>query len=388
MTTRHACGALFALLVLSGCEADVAPAMSALPDQVSGAGGAGGVGGTQVGGASGASGAGGMSVLASGGSDGASGASGEPIDASVASGAGGAGGADAGAVVAPSEGVPTLFWLDITANRVMRSESFEPAETLVARVASAPDGVAVDVAARMLYWTNMGSALGTGGGSVQRVGLDGGDVETIVPPGIAQTPKQMQVDVAGQHIYFCDREGAKVWRAGLDGENPEAIVSGHGLQQLVGIAVDHPGGKFYFTDRNGKKILRANIAMPAGETGATRTDIEELFVMTGTAMPIDLDIDHEHQQLYWTDRELGTVKRMALELPAGEDASNRTDIETIATDLVEPIGISLDVAHDAVYFTELGGVVSKAALDGSGLEKGIFTSSSATGVALAYIPKR
>ena len=42
--------------------------------------------------------------------------------------------------------------------------------------------------------------------------------------------------------------------------------------------LDVPNGKFYFSDRNGRKILRANIQMPAGETGSSRTDLEEMFV--------------------------------------------------------------------------------------------------------------
>jgi len=197
----------------------------------------------------------------------------------------------------------------------------------------------------------------------------------------------MQLDLINRHVYFCDREGAKVWRATMDGENPEAIVSGHGFRELVGVALDVAGGKFYFSDRIGGKILRANIAMRAGENGGNRTDIEELFVFSGSATPIDLDVDLVSRRLYWTDRTLGTVHRAGLDIPAGQTASNRTDAETIVEDLVETIGISLDIENDKMYFSELGGQVSEAALDGSGLRKDILTSGSATGVAIAHIPK-
>jgi hypothetical protein len=115
-------------------------------------------------------------------------------------------------------------------------------------------------------------------------------------------------------------------------------------------------------------------------------DIEELFVLSGRATPIDLDIDHESKKLYWTDRTLGTVHRANLEIPAGQTAANRTDNETLVRGLTEPIGMSLDVKHGKMYFTELGGRVSEAALDGSG-QRVVFRSTSASGVVLAHIPK-
>jgi sugar lactone lactonase YvrE len=313
--------------------------------------------------------------------------------AMAAAGSGGHAGTAAGSGGAPQAMPPsaaatvaTLYWLDINANRVMRSQNFARGETIVMRTGTAPDGVSVDVAGGKLYWTNMGSPLGTGGGSLQRANLDGTQVETIVAPGISQTPKQMQLDLVNQHLYWCDREGAKVWRAGMDGSQPEVIASEHGFRELVGVALDVPAGKFYFSDRIDKKLLRANIQMPAGQTGATRSDIEEQVVLTGNAMPIDLEIDHSHHYLYWTDRQRGTVERAGLEIPTGATAANRTDIETLVTGLTETIGIAVDVANDKMYFAELGGRISSAALDGSNVERGIVSSGSATGVAIAHIP--
>jgi hypothetical protein len=195
----------------------------------------------------------------------------------------------------------------------------------------------------------------------------------------------LQLDLDNGHVYFCDREGAKVWRAGLDGSNPEAIVSEHGLRELVGIAVDAAQGKFYFSDRIGRKILRANIQMPAGQSAADRTDIEEMLVFGSGAMPIDLDIDYDNRLLYWTDRQLATVNRAGLEIPAGQTASNRADTEVLVTRVIDAIGISLDVANGKMYFSELGGQVSEAALDGSN-NRDLVRSGSATGVAIAHLP--
>jgi DNA-binding beta-propeller fold protein YncE len=403
MTTRRASSSLTIalLLLLSGCGSED-NGMGANPALMGGQSGGGiggtaavtgGVGGTSVTtggmGAAGAAGAAsggaggvaGMMVTTTGGMDamGGMGGSGGMDATGGMSASGGMGGA------APVDGVPTLYWLNITSNRVMRSVDFGPEEVIVTRTGTAPDGVAVDVAGGKVYWSNMGSLLGSGGGTMQRANLDGSDVETIIPAGIARTPKQMQVDLVNRHVYFCDREGAKVWRAGMDGSNPEAIVTDKGYEELVGIALDVAAGKFYFGDRIGQKIMRANIEMPAGATGATRTDIEEMFVLSGS-MPIDLDIDHTNKMIYWTDRQLGTVHRGELEIPAGKTAESRTDAETLVTGLVETIGLSLDVPNNKMYFTELGGGIWESALDGSG-KKRLFSSGSATGIAIAHIPK-
>jgi hypothetical protein len=289
--------------------------------------------------------------------------------------------------------VPTVYWVDVYTDSLYRATgpNFTDDELLV-KTDVAPDGVAADVGGGKLYWTNMGSALGFGGGTLQRADLDGANVERIVEPGIATTPKQLQLDVTNGYVYWCDREGAKVWRAGLDGADPVAIVSEHGNQQLVGIALDVPGGTFYFSDRNAKKVFRANLEMPAGQTGADRTDIEEVLSFDAAAMPIDLDIDAENRLLYWTDRSLGTVQRADLDIPAGETPATRTDVETVVSGLTEPIGISLDVPNDRMYYGELGaplegkpGLVHEAALDGTNPRE-VGHSVTVAGVALVHVP--
>ena len=48
------------------------------------------------------------------------------------------------------------------------------------------------------------------------------------------------------------------------------------------------------------RILRANIELPAGQSASNRTDIEVLF--DGLPEPIDLELDLKNRLLYWTDR--------------------------------------------------------------------------------------
>src|SRR4029079_6714056 len=212
-----------------------------------------------------------------------------------------------------------------------------------------PDGIEVDTEAGHSYWTNMGNP-SANDGSIERVNLDGSNRKTIVPAGATFTPKQMKLDKEGSKIYWSDREGMRVMRSNLDGSEIETLVdSSEGdarpgkdeTKWCVGIAVDHDGGKIYWTqkgkDNAGEgRIFRANLNIPVGETAANRNDIEVLF--DKLPEPIDLDLDLSQGMIYWTDRGNAptgnTVNRAHL------DGNGQ---EIVVSDLMEGIGLSLDL---------------------------------------------
>jgi hypothetical protein len=68
-------------------------------------------------------------------------------------------------------------------------------KTVIVTGCRAPDGVAVDIKAGYVYWTNMGIPP-IDDGSIERVDLDGSNRVTIVPNGATFTPKQLQLDLA------------------------------------------------------------------------------------------------------------------------------------------------------------------------------------------------
>jgi hypothetical protein len=91
-----------------------------------------------------------------------------------------------------------------------------------------PDGIAVDVEAGHIYWTNMGVP-NRNDGSIERADFDGRNRKTIIPQGGTFTPKQLQLDKENGKLYWCDREGMRVMRANLDGSNIETLVdTSHG----------------------------------------------------------------------------------------------------------------------------------------------------------------
>src|SRR6516164_1559818 len=245
-----------------------------------------------------------------------------------------------------------IFFLDLGGGHVLSANpDGSDFKTVVADAGKYPDGLAVDVAAGHIYWTSMGN-FKANDGSIFRADLDGRNITTIVPPGGTFTPKQLQLEKTTGKIYWCDREGMRVMRCNLDGSKIETLVdtskgdSRPGrdpTKWCIGIAVDPDRRQMYWTqkgpDNAGKgRIFRANIDLPSGENAANRTDIELLF--DGLPEPIDLELVLKNRSIYWTDRgdppRGNTVNRAAMD----SDLGKRPPPEILLTHLMEGIGIT------------------------------------------------
>src|SRR4029079_2218218 len=175
----------------------------------------------------------------------------------------------------------------------------------------------------------------------------------IVPPGGTFTPKQLYLDKANGKLYWSDREGMRVMRANLDGSQIETLVQTGESENdrrdqtrwCVGIAVDPKQRLIYWTQKGADnagvgRIFGAGIEIPEGETAANRSDVEVFF--DGLPEPIDLEIDPQHRVLYWTDRgnapSGNTVNRAPIEAKTAPNAP-----QIVVSDLMEGIGIALDV---------------------------------------------
>jgi hypothetical protein len=237
-------------------------------------------------------------------------------------------------------------------------------------------------------------------GSIERADIDGKNRTTIVPPGGTFTPKQLHLQKESGKLYWSDREGMRVMRCNLDGSQIETLVQTDGgdsrpgrdqTKWCVGITVDPQRGHVYWTQKGGDdagvgSILRANLEMPKGQTAANRTDIEVLF--ENLPEPIDLELDLENRLLYWTDRgdppRGNTVNRASV---AGTAAHDRVP-EILVTHLMEGIGIALDPRGDRMFVTDLAGSVYTAKLDGSQKRVVLFAHGNLTGIAFAEIPQQ
>jgi len=204
-----------------------------------------------------------------------------------------------------------------------------------------PDGLAVDVAARHLYWTNMGNPKANDG-SIFRSDLDGRNMTTIIAPGDTFTAKQLQIDKPNGKLYWCDREGMRVMRANLDGSKIETLVDtsrgdprpgADPNKWCVGIAVDADAGKLYWTDRGDP---------PRGNT----------------------------------------VNRAPLDAPQAK----RPQPEIVFSNLMEGIGLALDPKRGRMFITDFGGSVYSANLDGSDQKTLLFAEGNLTGIAYVELP--
>jgi sugar lactone lactonase YvrE len=289
--------------------------------------------------------------------------------------------------------VGRLFVLELSGGRIHSMNPDGSDRTVIVTGCDMPDGIAVDVAAGHIYWTNMGTNPATNDGSIERADFDGSNREVIVPRGATFTPKQIQLDKENGKLYWCDREGMRVMRCNLDGSQIETLVeAGRGdvdrrdqTRWCVGIAIDPKRGQIYWTQKgpdNGERgrIFRADIDLPWGESAGERTDIEVFF--DRLPEPIDLELDLENRVLYWTDRgdppSGNTVNRASI------DAKPQAP-EIVLTHLMEGIGIALDVAGDRMFVTDLGGSIYASRLDGSEQRNILFAQGNLSGVAYAKI---
>src|SRR6516164_6085324 len=89
--------------------------------------------------------------------------------------------------------VGRLFVLELSGNRIHSMNTDGSGRKTIVTGARLPDGVAVDVEAAHIYWTNMGIP-SENDGSIERADLDGGNRRVIVPQGGTHTPKQIHLD--------------------------------------------------------------------------------------------------------------------------------------------------------------------------------------------------
>jgi DNA-binding beta-propeller fold protein YncE len=293
--------------------------------------------------------------------------------------------------------IARLFLLDLGGGRVLSLKPDGSDKKVIASDCRWPDGVAVDQRAGHVYWTNMGDPR-QNDGTIERVDLDGSNRKTIVARGATFTPKQLHLDKQNGKLYWCDREGMRVMRANLDGSAIETLVDSSGgdprpgpdaTKWCVGISVDPVRRQMYWTQKGSDdagqgRIFRAGTEIPAGQSAAKRSDIELLF--DGLPEPIDIELDLANRLIYWTDRgdppRGNSVNRASMDA----DFSKRPEPVILLTHLMEGIGIALDFKGDRMFLTDLAGNVYSARLDGTQKTVLLAAQGNLTGIAYAELP--
>jgi len=291
-----------------------------------------------------------------------------------------------------------LFVLDLAEGRVFSVKPDGSDKKVIATGGRMPDGVAIDIEAGHLYWTNMGVP-SRNDGSIERVDLDGRNRKTIVRKGATFTPKQLQLDKVHGKLYWCDREGMRLMRANLDGSGIETLVQTGSTEAdrrdqtkwFVGIALDLERNQILWTlkgpDNGGLgRICRAGIDIPLGENASNRSDIEVVY--DGLPEPIDLEIDHVKRILYWTDRGDPPLGNTVSRAPLDSGPNGRPSPEIIFTHLMEGIGIAPDHEGGRMFMTDLAGSIYSASLDGSKPSVLLFAQGNLSGIAYVNLSSK
>jgi DNA-binding beta-propeller fold protein YncE len=290
--------------------------------------------------------------------------------------------------------ISRLFVLELNAGNIHVMNTDGSDRRTIVTGCHLPDGIVVDVDAGHIYWTNMGIP-NLDDGSIERADIDGKNRKVIVPVGNTHTPKQLIIEKASGKLYWCDREGMRVMRCNLDGSRIETLIeAGRGdvdqkdpTKWCVGLTIDPKLEQIYWTQKGPDnaglgRIFRANVEIPKGQSATNRSDIEVFF--DRLPEPIDLELDLKNRILYWTDRgdppRGNTVNRASIDNRPAEP-------EIVVNHLMEGIGIALDVPGDRMFVTDFAGSVYSARLDGSGERNFLYGQGNLTGIAYAEIPK-
>ena len=191
-----------------------------------------------------------------------------------------------------------------------------------------------------MYWVD------TKSGTLHRT--IGDKVENLVPG--VQNATSLAVDMANEKLYWTEKTNnttGKIQRANLDGTNVQLVKDLTSVP--LDIAPDTLNGKLYWTNSWGK-VQRLNFDGSNFEPN----------LITSLESPTDFALDVAGGKVYWTETA-GSLQRANL---------NGSEVETLATDLGTPQGIT--VANNKIYWTEqISGSVGKiqrADLNGGNVE--------------------
>ena len=198
--------------------------------------------------------------------------------------------------------------------------------------------IAVDASSGKVYWTEK-----TGGsrGTINSANLDGTGVTELTS--ILSVPMGIAVDAAGSKLYWTNARG-RIQRANLDGSGIQNVVQD--LSAPTDIVVSN--GFIYWTEGS-NSVRRVSIS--------GQKIVQDIAANLGTVGGLAVG----GGKVYWTEQtgaSGGSVNGANLD---------GTNLETLATLLSAPMGISVDTTGSKLYWTNARGRVQRANLNGSGI---------------------
>ncbi len=220
---------------------------------------------------------------------------------------------------------------------------------------SNPNGIAVDVANRKIYWADAMAA-----GSIRRSNLDGSDTLRIASN--LGSPQGVALDLVNRKIYWTDQNPGAIGSANLDDPPAPTDIITSTLNTPTGIAVDAERGKIYWTDWVLNKIESADL------DGSNRQDF---LANTNTNNASGVALDLVNRKIYWVSWTMATGTR----LQRADLDGDGSDAEVVTPAGVTQLwGIAVDAEREKIYWVDQNGStfvnqvpgdVGSANLDGS-----------------------
>ncbi|XP_038073060.1 low-density lipoprotein receptor-related protein 2-like [Patiria miniata] len=190
-----------------------------------------------------------------------------------------------------------IYWSDLRSQpspKISRANLDGSNQMTIAENLRLPDGLALDVEARILYWTD--GVLG----HVGRASMNGTGNKEIIVENLDQ-PRTIVTDHSHGHIYWTDwGSSPRIERADLDGGNRTSVVDSD-LHWPNGVTID--ADYLYWCDAFLNKIERSDLS------GQNRELVIDLNPY-GDLHPYDLDV--YRGDVYWTDWKVNTLIRVSL----------------------------------------------------------------------------
>ncbi len=190
-----------------------------------------------------------------------------------------------------------------------------------------PEGIAVDVTRRKMYWTDSHGHIG-------RANLDGSDLEYLRSSIGSASRMPIVLDVDGNKMYWGVR--TQIWRANLDGSQAVKLLTISDSRRYVRwIAIDPAAGKLYWSE--GDPFLTLAIWRADLVDGA---NAEQLLSAHWNQFMGALALDPGGDTLYWGE---GTVIRRA-------GLADLASYESVASGIYVPRSISLIPEINGLYW--------------------------------------
>jgi DNA-binding beta-propeller fold protein YncE len=239
--------------------------------------------------------------------------------------------AAASALDAATAAAQKMYWADPGGGRLRRSNlDGTQVEDVVRNSVTSPTNITLDPAHGRVYWVDHPSGLARPfpSGTARRARLDGSEVEDLVD---SQILNALVLDPAGGHMYWIGWTDAfTIRRAGLDGSNVQALVPIE-PQVRAGLTLDLARGRIYWNE--GNRVRRANL---------DGSGVQDL-VQVGDGLHSTVALDVVAGKMYWAAGSPWRIERASL------DGTNLEPL-VLTSSVEPPWEIALDLAAGKMYW--------------------------------------